>query len=74
MPERTEINKLLQGLGMRIKELRQAKGMSQEELADLAGCHRTYVGMIERGEGNPSLGVLFRIADALDTGLKDFLS
>ena len=52
MPERTNISDLLNIAGARIWELRQAKGLSQEELGDRAGCHRTYVGIIE-GIPNP---------------------
>jgi len=51
--------------GNRIRELRLAKGMSQEELADSAGVHRTYIGMIERAEKNITLSNIKRIADAL---------
>ena len=50
----------------RISELRRGKGLSQEELADQAGVHRTYVGMLERQRANPSLQVLVSLADALD--------
>jgi Helix-turn-helix domain len=38
--------------GSRIRQLRAGKGWSQEELADRAGLHRTYIGSIERGEQN----------------------
>lgn len=41
--------------GNRIRELRKEEGWSQEELADKTGFHRTYIGMIERGERNPAL-------------------
>ncbi|MFT7309502.1 MAG: ribosome-binding protein aMBF1 (putative translation factor), partial [Spirosomataceae bacterium] len=41
--------------GLRIKQLRRRKGISQEQLSFLTGFHRTYVGMIERGERNISL-------------------
>lgn len=41
------------------------KGISQEELADLAGLHRTYISQIERGLKSPSLRSLGQIADAL---------
>ena len=55
--------------GHRIRELRQAKGLSQEELAFKAGVHRTYLGGIERGERNPSLKNIVAIADALEIAL-----
>ena len=52
-------------LAARIRELRKAQGLSQEKLAHEAGCHPTYVSMLERGKVNPSLKVLTRIADVL---------
>ncbi len=52
-------------LAAQLRKLREERGLSQEELADLAGCHRTYVGMLERKLGNPSLAVIGAIADAL---------
>jgi len=57
--------KVLLKFGNRVRELRVAKGLSQEELADLAGVHRTYIGMIERAEKNITLANIKRIADAL---------
>ena len=51
--------------------LRHEKGISQEALADLAGLHRTYVGGIERGERNPSLINIGRIAEALGVPILD---
>lgn len=46
---------LLVKFGIRIRTLRQGNNWSQEQLADKTGFHRTYIGMIERGERNPSL-------------------
>jgi len=69
-PESSEFGRVRSVVADRIRELRLGKGWSQEELADRAGCHRTYVGMLERGQGNPSLLVLARIADALGVGVK----
>ena len=51
--------------GVAIRTLRTQRGMSQTELGAASGLHRTYVGGIERGERNPSLTNIFRIADAL---------
>jgi transcriptional regulator with XRE-family HTH domain len=55
--------------GDAVRRLRQRKGWSQEELADRAGLHRTYVGGIERGERNVSLVNIGRLARALETSL-----
>ena len=46
--------------------------MSQTRLVTLAGCDRAYVGMLERRQGNPSLLVIVRIADALGISLTVF--
>lgn len=52
--------------GVHLRELRKKKGLTQEELADKAGMHFTYIGQIERGIRNPSLINLQKIAKALD--------
>jgi len=51
--------------GRKVRDLRQKLGISQEKLAERCGLHRTYVGGIERGERNPSLMNIGRIAKAL---------
>lgn len=57
--------------GDRIRELRKAVQISQEELAYKAGIHRTYLGGIERGERNPSLRNINAIAVALNVSLEE---
>lgn len=60
--------------GERVKELRQARKLSQEELAFKTGVHRTYLGGIERGERNPSLRNIAAIAEALGVTLAELFS
>lgn len=53
--------------GRRVREARHAAGWSPLELcAQVSGLHWTYVGSVERGERNPSLLNIVRLADALD--------
>jgi transcriptional regulator with XRE-family HTH domain len=52
-------------LGQRVRDLRLAKGLSQEKLAELADVHRNYIGMIERGQKNVGVISLVKIAHAL---------
>lgn len=52
-------------LGNNIRLARLEKGLSQEDLAELAGLHRTYIGSVERGERNVSLENIVAISKAL---------
>lgn len=56
----------LQALGKEIRRHRDAKGLSQEKLAELAGLNRNYIGFLERAERSPRVTIIFRIARALD--------
>lgn len=49
-------------LGLNIRRLREAQGWSQEDYADRAGIHRTYVSDIERGRRNPTVTVVEKLA------------
>ncbi|MBM3526866.1 MAG: helix-turn-helix transcriptional regulator [Alphaproteobacteria bacterium] len=55
----------LQRFGARVRAEREGLGISQEELADRAGLHRTYLGGVERGERNLGVLNLIKIARAL---------
>ncbi len=57
---------LLLKLGKQIKYYRLKMNLSQEELANRANVHRTYIGMVERGEKNITISSLKKIATALE--------
>lgn len=61
----------VQDFGKRLRELRKARGFSQEGFALQVNLDRTYVGGIERGERNPGLKVILRMADALDVAVEE---
>ena len=61
-------------VGLNMKALREAKGWSQEELADQAGIHRTYVSGVERGVRNPTITVLEKLAKALGSHLSELVA
>ncbi|MBD2122406.1 helix-turn-helix transcriptional regulator [Trichocoleus sp. FACHB-262] len=58
-----------QRFGRAIRRRRRGLDISQEKLAELAELHRTYISEIERGEVNPSLETIDRLAKALDTSI-----
>lgn len=55
----------IKALGMAVRELRKAKGFSQESFADEVGLHRTYMGAVERGEQNLTIKNVVRVARTL---------
>lgn len=59
--------------GQNVAKLRNERKLSQESLADRCGLHRTYIGIIERGEKSPTLNTIRKIAAGLDVSLKDLL-
>ncbi|RKS26532.1 DNA-binding XRE family transcriptional regulator [Flavobacterium endophyticum] len=60
-----------QKFGLKIKELRKLRGLSQEKLANLAEIDRTYLPTIEKGERNVSIEIIERLAIALGVKIKD---
>ncbi len=62
----SELSKLI---GQRIRNYRTQQKLSQEKLAELSGCHPTYIGQVERGEKNATLESIEKIASALNIPL-----
>jgi len=60
-------------VGQNIRKIREFRGLSQEALANLAGVHRTYIGIIERAERNITLVSLEKISKALKVQIKELL-
>ncbi|WCO01999.1 helix-turn-helix domain-containing protein [Psychroserpens ponticola] len=68
------VNKfILKEFGLRIRELRLESNLSQEKLSFKTGFHRTYIGMIERGERNISLTNIAVFSKAFEMNLSDLL-
>lgn len=66
-------SKILIAFGNRIRLLRLEKKWSQEQLAEKTGFHRTYIGMIERGERNPSLKNINVFAESFTISVSELL-
>lgn len=62
---------LTKRIGERIRSLRKARGLSQEELAEKAAVHYTFIGQVERGEKNFSIDTLERVIIGLDTSFEE---
>lgn len=71
---RKEVEPLLVALGKTIRERRVALGMSQEELAERSGLHRTYISDVERGIRNLTIGALWFIAHGLGMQLREIIT
>ncbi|HZE57306.1 MAG TPA: helix-turn-helix transcriptional regulator [Chthoniobacterales bacterium] len=59
--------------GENLRRQRKAMGISQEDLADKAGLHRTYIGSVERGERNVSIDNIERLANAVGSTVQKLL-
>lgn len=69
-----ETRQLSKAFALVLRKHRLAKGLSQERLAELAGIHPTYVGLVERCRRNPSLNVAQSLADALGLSLSRLIA
>ncbi|MDQ6704148.1 MAG: helix-turn-helix transcriptional regulator [Pseudomonadota bacterium] len=65
---------LLRLIATNVRRKRAALGLSQEQFADLAGYHRTYIGSIERAERNITISTLSALAEALNISVIELLS
>lgn len=68
------MSNIVERVGARLKHLRQARKLTQEQLAEAAGLSYKFVGEIERGIGNPTLTTLEALALALQVGVTDLVS
>lgn len=59
-------------IGRTIKEIRNERGLSQEEFSELIQVHRTYISPLENGKKNPSIKTLKKILTILDLSLEEF--
>jgi transcriptional regulator with XRE-family HTH domain len=66
-------NSILDKFGLRIKALRTEKNLTQEQFALVCGLHKNYIGMVERGERNPSLINIEIIAKGLELSISDLM-
>ncbi len=65
-------NKILIQFGKCLQQARLAKGLSQEQLAEIIEVDRTYISLLERGKRNPSLMCINSLSQALDISLTEF--
>ena len=72
-PAKNRNRDLSLNVGKNLRRLRNRLGVSQDEFADLAGLHRTYIGAVERGERNITLSTVQRLATALKTEPEELL-
>jgi transcriptional regulator with XRE-family HTH domain len=64
---------VLEKFGGQLQKVRKSKGVTQEELAVKLFMHKNYIGMIERGERNPTIRTLYKIAKALKVNSSELL-
>lgn len=69
MPKK--LNRALKTLGRKIQRLRGVRGITQEELAEMVGISRVYMGYIEQGRESPSLKLLMKLSKKLGVKVED---
>ena len=73
MKEQVKTNRFRSELGITIRRRRHKLDLSQEDFADMAGIHRTYVSSIELGKVDVGIGVAYKIAGALNLPLSSLI-
>lgn len=68
-----ENDNILVRFGKNVQRIRKERNISQEKLAEFAGLHRTYIGMIERAEKNITLCNIEKVANALGVKISDLV-
>lgn len=74
IPRKTPSSDLQKLVAENLRRFRQRLHVSQEQLADICGYHRTYIGAIERGERNITLSTLCALSTALNVTPTEMLS
>lgn len=64
---------MLVELGKRIRKVRKSKGLTIETLSYMSGVNRNYISDLERGTRNPTITILYKLAEALETDIKNLL-
>lgn len=59
--------------GTKLQKARKSRGITQEELAAKLAMHKNYIGLIERGERNPTVRTLYKLVKALKTNSSELL-
>ncbi|MBK1632639.1 hypothetical protein CKO31_18205 [Thiohalocapsa halophila] len=72
--DQAAIEAVLAAMRARIRDRRAARGWTQKQLGDRAGCWQTYIGQIERGRKTPPLPTLLALAQALEVDVRELLA
>jgi len=73
MKSNTRDSLILKSFGIHLRDIRQSKGVSQEELGNMINVPQSTIGRIERGQTNPNLCLLIAIAKCLEVDIKDLV-
>lgn len=68
------MSELSELIGKRLRHYRLKQKLTQENVAELAGCHPTYIGQVERGEKNVTIENIYKIASAVSVSLSELFS